>query len=234
MNVLTSLHHHISTSSACAAQLLELRAVVARLLGLDVSALPVPDVEILNRIERLVRTHDENSLATFTADRDLEHVSREFRAGAPHCKFICTVLAQNVGDRLGFARMLASRHLHLSSTDSLCSLSLPQATTRRADCSDADARRSAAARPARSHTTTTSAAAVLHQSTARRRDSRRRSTRAATNPAIIHNEQRAVSQLSHLLNNRLIQSLSSISVKYSNKEDFTVLTAATIKLKRHC
>ena len=103
-------------------------------------------------------------------------------------------------------------------------LSLPQATTRRADCSDADARRSAAARPARSHTTTTSAAAVLHQSTARRRDSRRRSTRAATNPAIIHNEQRAVSQLSHLLNNRLIQSLSSISVKYSNKEDFTVLT----------
>lgn len=64
-----------------ALQLLELRAVVARMLGLDVSTLPVPDVEILNRIERLVRAHDENSLAAFTADRDLEHVSREFRSG---------------------------------------------------------------------------------------------------------------------------------------------------------
>lgn len=159
-------------------QLLELRAVVARMLGLDVSTLPVPDVEILNRIERLVRAHDENSLAAFTADRDLEHVSREFRSGE--------ILYSKY--RLSTHLPSPSRKQHRLDLYSYV-IRFPKATTRRADCSDADARRSAAARRARSRTTT-SAAAVRRRRTGRRRTGRRRastrtSTRAATEATLI-------------------------------------------------
>ena len=46
----------------CVFQLLDLRQVIARMLGLDVNSLAVPDFEIISRLEKLVEAQREMAL----------------------------------------------------------------------------------------------------------------------------------------------------------------------------
>lgn len=50
---------------------MDLRQVIARMLGLDVGTLAVPDYEIISRLEKLIEAQHELSLATRKMETDL-------------------------------------------------------------------------------------------------------------------------------------------------------------------
>ena len=62
-------------------QLLDLRQVVARMLGLDISTLAVPDYEIISRLEKLVQAHHSYAVTTKSLENALEDLEDGFRAG---------------------------------------------------------------------------------------------------------------------------------------------------------
>ena len=62
-------------------QLLDLRQVVARMLGLDVNSLAVPDYEIIARLEKLILANQSNVATVVALDSALEDVSDGFRSG---------------------------------------------------------------------------------------------------------------------------------------------------------
>ena len=62
-------------------QLLDFRQVLARLLGLDVETLSVPDYEIISRLERLVQAHHAHSITTHSLETSLQDMECGFRAG---------------------------------------------------------------------------------------------------------------------------------------------------------
>ncbi|XP_031554608.1 coiled-coil domain-containing protein 170-like [Actinia tenebrosa] len=62
-------------------QLLDFRQVLARLLGLDVNNLSVPDYEIIARLERLVQAHHAHSITTHSLEGSLQDMEHGFRNG---------------------------------------------------------------------------------------------------------------------------------------------------------
>lgn len=62
-------------------QLVDLRTVVARMLGLDINTLAVPDYEIISRLEKLVQAHHAHSLTNWSLERALEDAEDGFRTG---------------------------------------------------------------------------------------------------------------------------------------------------------
>ncbi|XP_073248075.1 coiled-coil domain-containing protein 170-like [Porites lutea] len=62
-------------------QLLDFRQVLARLLGLDINTLSVPDYEIISRLERLVQAHHAHSITTHSLEASLQDMENGFRAG---------------------------------------------------------------------------------------------------------------------------------------------------------
>jgi len=62
-------------------QLLDFRQVLARLLGLEVENLSVPDYEIISRLERLVQAHHAHSITTHSLETSLQDMESGFRAG---------------------------------------------------------------------------------------------------------------------------------------------------------
>nr|CAB3228257.1 coiled-coil domain-containing protein 170 [Phallusia mammillata] len=62
-------------------QLVDFREVVARMLGLDVTSLAIPDYEIISRLEKLIRNHHIGAAAGAGLDRSLELMNQRFAAG---------------------------------------------------------------------------------------------------------------------------------------------------------
>lgn len=67
-------------------QLLDLRQVLARMLGLDVNNLAVPDYEIIARLEKLILANQSNAATVVALDTALEDVSDGFRVGYENAK----------------------------------------------------------------------------------------------------------------------------------------------------
>lgn len=62
-------------------QLLDLRQVLARMLGLDVNALAVPDYEVIARLEKLILANQANASTAVVLDTTLGDMEAGFRAG---------------------------------------------------------------------------------------------------------------------------------------------------------
>lgn len=62
-------------------QLVDFREVVARMLGLDVTSLAIPDYEIISRLEKLIRNHHIGAAAGAGLDRSLELMNQRFVSG---------------------------------------------------------------------------------------------------------------------------------------------------------
>ena len=54
---------------------------MARMLGLDVTTLAIPDYEVISRLEKLIRNHHIGTAASTALDRSLDAMSARFRAG---------------------------------------------------------------------------------------------------------------------------------------------------------
>lgn len=65
---------------------MDLRTVVARMLGLDVNTLAVPDYEIISRLEKLVQAHHAHTLTNWSMDHALGDMEDGLRAGYPDAK----------------------------------------------------------------------------------------------------------------------------------------------------
>ena len=62
-------------------QLLDLRSVIARMLGLDVSSLAIPDYEIINCLEKLILAHQSNTVTSAALSTAVDDMEDGFRAG---------------------------------------------------------------------------------------------------------------------------------------------------------
>ena len=62
-------------------QLLDFRQVIARMLGLDVNSLAVPDYEIIARLEKLILANKSNVATVVALDTALDDMEDGFRAG---------------------------------------------------------------------------------------------------------------------------------------------------------
>ena len=58
-----------------------MRQVIARMLGMDVNTLAVPDYEILSRLEKLILANQSNAATAIALDTALEDLGDGFRAG---------------------------------------------------------------------------------------------------------------------------------------------------------
>jgi len=61
--------------------LVDFRQVVARMLGLSMESLSIPDYEIINRLERLVTAHQSNVYTSFATEAALGDMEDGFRSG---------------------------------------------------------------------------------------------------------------------------------------------------------
>lgn len=57
-------------------QMVEMRAVVAKLLGLDIEDLAIPDFEIINRLERLIAAHQSNVYTQYSIESTLHDMNQ--------------------------------------------------------------------------------------------------------------------------------------------------------------
>lgn len=55
--------------------------MLAKLLGLDVNNLAVPDFEIISRLERLVQAHHAHTVTTHSLENSLHDMDARYRAG---------------------------------------------------------------------------------------------------------------------------------------------------------
>ncbi|KAK6183719.1 hypothetical protein SNE40_011145 [Patella caerulea] len=62
-------------------QLLDFRNVVARMLGLDINTLAVPDYEIISRLENFVKSHNTHAYVNMNLDEALADVEDGFLSG---------------------------------------------------------------------------------------------------------------------------------------------------------
>ncbi|XP_074661960.1 coiled-coil domain-containing protein 170-like [Tubulanus polymorphus] len=69
-------------------QLLELRKVIARMLGLDLNSLAVPDYEIINRLEKLIQAHQSASLSGIAIESAFSDLEDGYQAGFNDAKMI--------------------------------------------------------------------------------------------------------------------------------------------------
>lgn len=65
---------------------MDLRTVVARMLGLDVNTLAVPDYEIISRLEKLIQAHHAHTLTNWSLDQTLENMEDGLRSGYTNAK----------------------------------------------------------------------------------------------------------------------------------------------------
>lgn len=65
---------------------MDLRTVVARMLGLDVNTLAVPDYEIISRLEKLIQAHHAHTLTNWSMDHALGDMEDGLRNGYPDAK----------------------------------------------------------------------------------------------------------------------------------------------------
>ena len=61
--------------------MVDLRTVVARMLGLDVNTLAVPDYEIISRLEKLIQAHHAHTLTNWSMDQALENMEDGLHTG---------------------------------------------------------------------------------------------------------------------------------------------------------
>lgn len=62
-------------------QLLDFRNVVARMLGLDINTLAVPDYEIISRLEKLIQAHHTHAFNTMSMEEALADMEDGFLSG---------------------------------------------------------------------------------------------------------------------------------------------------------
>ena len=62
-------------------QLLDFRNVVARMLGLDINTLAVPDYEIISRLEKLIQAHHTHTFTTLSMEEALADMEDGFLSG---------------------------------------------------------------------------------------------------------------------------------------------------------
>ena len=62
-------------------QLIDFRLVVARMLGLDMNTLAVPDYEIISRLEKLINAHHSHAFTTMSLEDALQDVEEGFMRG---------------------------------------------------------------------------------------------------------------------------------------------------------
>lgn len=60
--------------------------MVARMLGLDVNTLAVPDYEIISRLEKLIQAHHAHTLTNWSLDQTLENMEDGLRSGYTNAK----------------------------------------------------------------------------------------------------------------------------------------------------
>lgn len=71
-------------------QLLNLRQVLAKMLGLDVNSLAVPDYEIIARLERLILANQTTTASALVMDSMISDVEEGFMAGYQNTPLIST------------------------------------------------------------------------------------------------------------------------------------------------
>ena len=62
-------------------QLQDFRQVIARMLGMDIVTLAVPDYEIISRLEKLIQAHHSHALTSFHVENSLQDMDANFRQG---------------------------------------------------------------------------------------------------------------------------------------------------------
>ena len=62
-------------------QLVDFRQVIARMLGMDITTLAVPDYEIISRLEKLIQAHHSHAITAYGLDESLQNMERGFRQG---------------------------------------------------------------------------------------------------------------------------------------------------------
>jgi len=81
MSELSTTKEALTESKKREKQLLDFRHVLARLLGLEVQSLSVPDYEIIARLERLIQAHHAHSITTHSLETSLQDMEKGFRTG---------------------------------------------------------------------------------------------------------------------------------------------------------
>lgn len=66
--------HDSSLFSTKYLQLVDFRTVVARMLGLEIETLAVPDYEIISRLEKLIQAHHTTAFTTLSLEEALKDV----------------------------------------------------------------------------------------------------------------------------------------------------------------
>ncbi|XP_072032312.1 coiled-coil domain-containing protein 170-like [Amphiura filiformis] len=62
-------------------QLQDFRQVIARMLGMDIVTLAVPDYEIISRLEKLIQAHHSHAVASFHVESSLQDMDANFKQG---------------------------------------------------------------------------------------------------------------------------------------------------------
>jgi hypothetical protein len=62
-------------------QLVDLRCVIARMLGLAIDTLAVPDYEVITRLEQLILANQANATTAFVLDSAIADLGAGFHAG---------------------------------------------------------------------------------------------------------------------------------------------------------
>lgn len=62
-------------------QLVDLRCVIARMLGLAIDTLAVPDYEVVTRLEQLILANQANAASAFALDTAIADLGNGFHAG---------------------------------------------------------------------------------------------------------------------------------------------------------
>lgn len=62
-------------------QLLDFRNVVARMLGLDINTLAIPDYEIISRLEKLIQAHHTHAFTTMSMEEAVADMEDGFFSG---------------------------------------------------------------------------------------------------------------------------------------------------------
>ena len=55
--------------------------MLAKLLGLDIQNLSIPDFEIISRLERLVQAHHAHAISSHSLETSLTHMDARYRSG---------------------------------------------------------------------------------------------------------------------------------------------------------
>jgi hypothetical protein len=72
-------------------QLQDLRRVIARMLGIDIVAIPVPDYEIVSRLEKLILANQTNPAipaAAWSLSDVIDDMSDDFRSGYANAGYV--------------------------------------------------------------------------------------------------------------------------------------------------